>query len=152
MTHPLPTTIDPFLTAFFERHRVGKPAAVVARIDYLDVLLRRCLEEESGWLECVECQALVSLERAVNPVNPFATVMALDKLVPALAYFVHAPWLRSDAAMQAAQWRLVEAILDALEESPDVDWWGLHQTLGMLRAHIHSGLGRSGRPRGRRGR
>ena len=32
-----PATIDPFLTAFVERHRSGKPAAVVARIDLLFV-------------------------------------------------------------------------------------------------------------------
>jgi hypothetical protein len=152
MTHRLPTTIDPFLTAFFGRYRAGKPSAAVARIDYLDTLLRRCLEEESAWLQCVECQSLISLERAVNHANPFATVMPLEKLVPALGYFVHAPWLRSDAAMQAAQWRLVEALLDGLEDRPDFDWSGLGQTHGMLRAHIHSGLRRASRARGSRGR
>jgi hypothetical protein len=151
MTHQL-ATIDPFLTAFFERYRVGKPPAVVARIDYLDTLLRRCLEEDNAWLDCRECRSLVALERLVNPVDPFATVISLENLVTALAYFVHAPWLRSDPAMQAAQWRIVEAMLDDLEDRPDFDWSGLGQTHGMLRAHIHSGLRRASRARGSRGR
>jgi hypothetical protein len=143
MTYEFPPTIDQFLTAFVERHRAGKPAAAVARIDYLDALLRQCLEEDNHWLECPECRSLVALERLVNPVNPFATVISLEKLVTALAYFVHSPWLRSDPAMQAAQWRLVEALLDALEAHPRMDWWGLHETRSMLRRHIDHGLRRS---------
>jgi hypothetical protein len=152
MTNEYPPTIDQFLTAFFERHRTGKPAATVARIDYLDTLLRRCLEEDNDWLDCPECRSLVALERLVNPVNPFATVISLEKLVTALAYFVHSPWLRSDPAMQAAQWRLVEALLDALDAHPRMDWWGLEQTSAVLRGHIDHGLRRSNRTKGHRRR
>jgi hypothetical protein len=118
--HDAPT-IDPFLTAFFADLHRRRPASEAARIDYLDRLLRRCLEEESGSLTCTECHSVLALERLVNGTNPFATAMSLANLVPAREYFVHSPWLRSDPAMQAAQWKLVEALLDALEDSPHMD-------------------------------
>ena len=143
MTNPY-LTIDPFLTSFVKAHGAGKPAAVVSRIEYLDALLRRCLEEQDDEVQCVECRARLSIEKVFNSVNPFATAMWLDRLLWALGYFVHSPWLRSDTVMQAEQWRFVKAIVESVVQTPHFREYYLTPDLArqitMLRDHVRHGL------------
>jgi len=145
-------TIAPFLTAFFEAYRVGRPATELGRITYLDALLRRCLEAASDRIDCDECEAAIAIERVFNPVDPFASTMRLDKLLQVLGAFVHSPWLRSDAAMQAAQWRLVREIVDVLEVDPFVVSLGFEELIVWLRDHIDQGLRRTSQRRSPRDR
>lgn len=146
------TTIAPFLTAFFEAYRVGKPATELSRITYLDALLRRCLEAASDRIDCDECEAAIAIERVFNPVDPFASSMGLDKLLQVLGIFVHSPWLRSDDAMQAAQWRLVRGLVDALEFTPVMISFDFEEHIVWLRDHIDQGLRRTSQRRSPRRR
>jgi len=145
-------TIGPFLSAFFEAYRVGKPASELDRITYLDALLRRCLESAADRVDCDECQAAIAIERVFNPVDPFATSMGLDKLLLVLGDFVHSPWLRSDVAMQAAQWRLVREIVDAVEFAPVIFALHFEDHIVWLRDHIDRGLRRTSQRRSPRRR
>jgi hypothetical protein len=144
-------TIDQFLTPFIAAHQAGKPITTALRIERLDALLRACIEDQDQTVTCVECCAALSIERVFNAVNPFATVMGLDRLLYALGTFVHTPWLRSDPEMQAEQWRLVRAIVDAVLRAP-----GFHERhmtpelerqITMLREHVTWGLHRTSQAR-----
>ncbi|MET4581759.1 hypothetical protein ABIE21_001249 [Conyzicola nivalis] len=133
-------TIAPFLTAFVEAYRADKPAAEVKRITYLDALLRRCVEATSDRGLCDECRVLLDFERAFNPVDPFASAMGMEKLIYILGVFVHSPWLRSDVAMEAAQWRFVRELVRILEVTPIVVSLGYRDEIEWLREHIDRGL------------
>ena len=147
-------TIDQFLTSFVAAHQAGKPITTALRIEQLDTLLRACLEEQDDTVQCVECRAILSIEKAFNSVNPFATSMAVDRLLYALGAYVHAPWLRSNAEMQAEQWRFVSAMVDAIERTPRFESLYLTPHLArqitMLREHVKYGLHRTSQARGRR--
>ena len=146
-------TIDPFLTAFVAAHQAGKPITTALRIERLDELLRECLEEQDATVECVECRAVLAIERVFNPVNPFAASMTLDRLLYALGPFVHAPWLRTDPEMQAEQWRFVRAIVEAVQRTPLFhERFGspaIARQLAMLDDHVARGLRRSSQARRR---
>ncbi|WP_411699664.1 hypothetical protein [Conyzicola sp.] len=137
-------TINQFLTPFVAAYSAGKPLVTVLRIERLDILLRECIEAQDDTVHCVDCRAALAIEKVFNTVNPFATAMAVDRLLYALGPFVHSPWLRSDPLMQAEQWRLVRAIVDAVERTPGFD--EIHMTpylarqITMLREHVTYGL------------
>lgn len=133
-------TIAPFLTAFVETYRAGKPAAEVKRITYLDALLRSCVEATSDRGFCDGCRALLAIEKVFNPVDPFASSMGIEKLIFVLGVFVHSPWLRSDLAMEAAQWRFVRELVRILEVTPIVVSLGYRDEIEWLREHIDRGL------------
>lgn len=133
-------TIDPFLTASTDAYCARLDEVDAVRVRYLDTLLRQCVEELAFDVQCVECRALLTLERAFNPANPYATSMSLTNLLNALFSFVHVPWLRSDVAMAAAQWKFVRALLDALEQSPLALTARRRADVVMLRKHITAGL------------
>ena len=144
-------TIDQFLTPFIAAHQAGKPITTALRIERLDALLRDCIEDQDQTVACVECRAALSIERVFNEVNPFASVMALDRLLYALGAFVHAPWLRSDPEMQAEQWRLVRAIVDGVLRVPGFEERHmtpeLERQITMLREHVTWGLHRTSQAR-----
>jgi len=146
-------TIDRFLTPFVAAYSAGKPIVTVLRIDRLDTLLRACVEDQDRTVQCVECRAVLSIEKVFNEVNPFAASMTLDRLLYALGFFVHSPWLRSDPEMQAEQWRFVRAIVDAVERTPRFHERlmtpNLERQITMLREHITHGLRRSSQARRR---
>jgi hypothetical protein len=146
-------TIDRFLTPFVAAHQAGKPIVTVLRIDRLDRILRRCIEQQERTVECVECRAAYLIEKAFNPDNPFATSMSVDRLLYALGAYVHAPWLQSDPVMQAEQWRFVRAIVDAVERTPGFDERhmtpDLARQITMLREHVKYGLHRTSQALGR---
>jgi hypothetical protein len=137
-------TIDRFLTPFLAAYSAGKPIVTVLRIERLDILLRECIEAQDHTVQCVDCRAVLAIEKVFNTVNPFATAMGVDRLLYALGAFVHSPWLRSDPLMQAEQWRLVRALVDAVERTPR--FAELHLTpdlerqITMLREHVKYGL------------
>jgi len=147
-------TIDRFLTPFVVAHQAGKPIVTVLRIDRLDRILRRCIEEQESRVQCVDCRAIYLIEKAFNPVNPFATSMSVDRLIYALGEFVHSPWLQDDVEMQAEQWRFVRAIVDAVERTPGFEERHmtpqLERQITMLRDHVRWGLHRTSQARGRR--
>jgi len=147
-------TIDRFLTPFVASYTAGKPVVTALRIDRLDTLLRECVEDQDRTVECVECRAVLSIEKVFNAVNPFAASMTLDRLLYALGHYVHSPWLRSDPEMQAEQWRFVRAIVDAVERTPRFHERhmtpNLERQITMLREHITYGLRRTAQARGRR--
>lgn len=146
-----PTTIEPFLTAVLERYRAGKSPAERDRIDRLDTLLRRCLEEVGTAGSCADCQRLLEAERVFDPVGAFARVMHVESLVYVLVYFVHAPWLRADPQLRDAQWRFVEVLLDAAESTAMPASDQLVDALVTLREHIWWGQNGGRRRRGSRG-
>jgi hypothetical protein len=139
-----PLTIDRFLTPFLAAYGAGKPIVTALRIERLDILLRECIEAQDETVTCVDCRAALAIENVFNSANPFASVMGVDRLLYALGAFVHAPWLRSDPLMQAEQWRLVRAVVDAVERTPR--FAELHLTaelarqITMLREHVSYGL------------
>jgi hypothetical protein len=147
-------TIDRFLTPFVVAHQAGKPIVTVMRIDRLDRILRTCIEAQESGMQCVECRAIYLIEKAFNPVNPYATSMNVDLLLYALGAFVHSPWLQRDVEMQAEQWRLVRAIVDAVERTPGFEQRHatpqLARQITMLRDHVTWGLHRTSQARGRR--
>jgi hypothetical protein len=145
-------TIAPFLTAFVEAYRADKPAAEVKRIAYLDALLRSCVEATSDRGLCDDCRALLEFERAFNLVDPFASAMGIEKLIYVLGVFVHSPWLRSDVAMEAAQWRFVRELVRILEVTPVVVTLGYDDEIEWLREHIDRGLRRTSQRRSSRRR
>ena len=145
-------TIAPFLTAFVEAYRADEPASERKRIAYLDVLLRRCVEATSDRGLCDGCRALLAVERVFNPVDPFASAMGIEKLIYILGVFVHSPWLRSDVAMEAAQWRFVRELVRILEVTPVVVSNGYDDEIEWLREHIDRGLRRTSQRRSARRR
>jgi len=148
-------TIDRFLTPFVPLHQSGKPLVTVMRIDRLDRILRQCIEAQEDGVHCLECRALLLIEKAFNSVNPVASALSVDRLLFALGAYVHSPWLQSDVAMQAEQWRFVRAIVDAVERTPEFDQRymtpQLERQIVMLREHVSWGLRRSSQARKPRG-
>ena len=142
MTHQT-TTIDSFLGPFLAQYRRGKSADAVRRIDYLERLLGDCMEDAALHRVCDDCREMLALERMIDPVGAFPRVMDVECLVDVLLAFVHRPWLRSDPAMQRAQWRLVEAAVVALGEY-GVSWSpSLERSLKSLVDHVDYELHRS---------
>jgi len=144
-------TIDRFLTPFVADYQSGKPITTALRIERLDMLLRQCVEAQDETVRCVECRAILSLEKVFNPVDPFATSMGVDRLLYALGAFVHSPWLRSDSEMQAEQWRFVRAIVDAVRRTSCFDERfmtpELKRQITMLLDHARWGLHRTSQAR-----
>ena len=144
-------TIDEFLTPFVADYGAGKHIVTALRIERLDALLRECVEAQDGAVQCAECRALISIEKVFNPDNPVATAMGLEHLVFSLWHFVHSPWLRSDVAMQAEQWRFVRAIVDAVERTPRFRELhlspALERQIAGLRDHVTWGLKRTSQAR-----
>jgi hypothetical protein len=144
-------TIDKFLTPFVADFQAGKPITTALRIERLDKLLRECVEAQDGTVQCVECRAILSIEKVFNPIDPFATSMNVDRLLWALGAFVHSPWLRSDPEMQAEQWRFTKAIVDAVQRTPRFEERfmtpELARQIAMLRDHVKWGLHRTAQAR-----
>ena len=144
-------TIDRFLTPFVTAHQAGKPLVTVMRIDRLDRILRRCIEAQEDSVHCVECRALLLIEKAFNSVDPVASALGVDRLLFALGAFVHSPWLQTDGEMQAEQWVFVRAIVDAVERTPQFEQRYLTPEVArqvtMLRDHVAWGLERTANAR-----
>ena len=129
--------IAPFLTAFVAGYRAATPAAKKGQVDFLDRHLRRFLEETTIDVGCPECQSLVDAERVLNPEGVFARTMNLEDLVFSLSSFVHKPWRREEPLLQKAQWRFVEALLIAIQQTPMPECEGLEQHYMHLWAHLN---------------
>ena len=135
--------IDPFLTAFVARLRRAVDAPNRGRIDYLDGLLRRFLEETTTRVSCAHCQTLLDAERVLDPEGAFARTMDLEDLVFTLGGFIHSPWLRDDPKMRIVQWRFVEALLIDIQQTPMHDCEELDMRYADLWGHINWALRRS---------
>jgi hypothetical protein len=145
-------TIDSFLGPFLTGYRLGKSADTLRRIDYLERLLSACMEDAASNRVCDDCREMLALERIIDPVGAFPRVMEVECLADVLLAFVHRPWLRSDPVMQRAQWKLVEAAVDALLVL-GLDWTpALQASLGSLVDHIDWELHRPAWRKRHRGR
>ena len=129
-------TIDSFLGPFLQGYRRGRSADTLRRIDYLERLLHECMEDAATNRVCDDCREMLALERIIDPVGAFPRVMEVECLPGVLLAFVHRPWLRSDPVMRRAQWKFVEAALDALLEH-GLGWSvSVQASLGSLVDHI----------------
>lgn len=138
-----PELIDPFLAEFVDRYRRSSELSIRGRIDYLDKLLRRYLDEASIDYPCPFCRVLLDAERLLDPEGAFTRVMNLEDLVFMLSGFIHRPWLRDDPLMQRAQWKFVEALLIAIQAAPMHECEDLNKRYVHLWQHINWALRRS---------
>lgn len=141
-----PLAIDPFLTAFVTSYARGRAAPQLARIAYLDALLRRCVEETGPSLLCPECRIMLDVERVFDPTGACARIMRLDCLVLVLVTFIHRPWLRAEPVLRTAQWHFVDRLLGELEKTPLPASAQIRDALSALHGHVDGAL-RFGRPR-----